>query len=147
MMDPCPKREENFNLSPLWCSNPGKHNPSHFPLNVSSRHMFPDNTIELTGVGEPPAVCIFPQQTAERVPVLVQIDIRCSNANHLSRNNNFSTNQLLFSILFLFSLVVIDKSWRLTMSVPYTGDVILISQKCCPSASSLEPRTAAVPQL
>lgn len=34
-----------------------------------------------------------------------------------------------------------------TMSVPYTGDVILISQKCCPSASSLEPRTAAVPQL
>lgn len=33
------------------------------------------------------------------------------------------------------------------MSVPYTGDVILISQKCCPSASSLEPRTAAVPQL
>lgn len=33
------------------------------------------------------------------------------------------------------------------MSVPYTGDVILISQKCCPSVSSLEPRTAAVPQL
>lgn len=33
------------------------------------------------------------------------------------------------------------------MSVPYTGDVILISQKCCPSASSLEPRMAAVPQL
>lgn len=33
------------------------------------------------------------------------------------------------------------------MSVPYTGDVILISQKCCPSASSLEPRIAAVPQL
>lgn len=39
--------------------------------------------------------------------------------------------------------------WRLsvTMSVPYTGEVILISQKCCPSASSLEPRMAAVPQL
>lgn len=33
------------------------------------------------------------------------------------------------------------------MSVPYTGDVIFISQKCCPSAISLEPRTAAVPQL
>lgn len=37
--------------------------------------------------------------------------------------------------------------WGVTMSVPYTGDVILISQKCCPSASSLEPRMAAVPQL
>lgn len=34
-----------------------------------------------------------------------------------------------------------------TMSVPYTGEVILISQKCCPWASSLEPRMAAVPQL
>lgn len=35
----------------------------------------------------------------------------------------------------------------LTISVPYTGDVILISQKCWPSPSSLVPRTAAVPQL
>lgn len=33
------------------------------------------------------------------------------------------------------------------MSVPYTGDVILISQKCWPSPSSLVPRMAAVPQL
>lgn len=35
----------------------------------------------------------------------------------------------------------------LTMSVPYTGEVILISQKCWPSPSSLVPRMAAVPQL
>lgn len=33
------------------------------------------------------------------------------------------------------------------MSVPYTGEVILISQKCWPSPSSLVPRMAAVPQL
>lgn len=33
------------------------------------------------------------------------------------------------------------------MSVPYTGEVILISQKCWPSPSSLVPLMAAVPQL
>lgn len=38
-------------------------------------------------------------------------------------------------------------AWPFTMSVPYTGEVILISQKCWPSPSSLVPRMAAVPQL
>lgn len=38
-------------------------------------------------------------------------------------------------------------AWPFTMSVPYTGEVILISQKCWPSPSSLVPRIAAVPQL
>ena len=34
-----------------------------------------------------------------------------------------------------------------TTSVPYTGEVILISQKCWPSARASVPRTATVPQL
>lgn len=104
----------------------------------------------LTSIGQTPTVCVFAQQAAERVSVLVQVDIGSADPHHLLRKRGRPRIKRRPLHLFFRLCGNSCKAWkcgRVTMSVPYTGDVILISQKCCPSASSLEPRMAAVPQL
>lgn len=75
--------------------------------------------------------------------VLVQVHIRRPNAHHLETTGQAEGGRGQGTS----SAPPPQPCLPLTISVPYTGEVILISQKCCPSPSSLVPRMAAVPQL
>lgn len=108
---PLPKMGGELQLVSFMMQQAWKREIHHACRNVSGEKTLFGNIAELTSVRKTPAVFIFPQQTAEPVPVFIQVDIAGSNSDHLH------TKKLSF-ILFFFSTLALANPGSSTISVP-----------------------------